>query len=171
MRHALWMLCAVVCVAASPITQKPSPDDERIVIDGKKNPELIPQWEAWGFAFRAINGGTRQLPSNVHRLASKEERAEVLAEAAANESRERACRERIEKLRPLLGKEPRDVVRAKQHEIELDCRWQTLRARDRLLHHLRPEVAAQLIAFVEDTKAGTTITMPKREFAFYRQPE
>ena len=171
MRHALWTLCAVVCIAASPSTQKPPTDDETIVIDGKKNPELIPQWEAWGFAFRAINGGTKQLPSNVHRLANKEERADILAEAAANEGRERTCRERIEKLRPLLGKERTDVVRAKQHEIELDCRWQTLGARDRLLHHLRPEVAAQLIAFVEETKAGTTVRMPKREFVFYRQPE
>ena len=98
-----------------------------MVIDGSKNPELIPQWSAWEFAFRVMGGGPRELPTSVHRVVSTEERALILAEAQASLRRDKACQERIEKLVPLLGKESNAVVNAKQREIQLDCRWETIR--------------------------------------------
>ena len=36
---------------------------EMLQIDGSKNPELIPEWSAWGFAFRVFATGSRQLPT------------------------------------------------------------------------------------------------------------
>ena len=76
-----------------------------VVIDGSKNPELIPQWSAWEYAFRVIGGGPRELPTSVYRVVSTEERALILAEAQASLRRDKACQERVEKLLPLVGKE------------------------------------------------------------------
>jgi hypothetical protein len=145
--------------------------EEIVEIDGSKNPELIPQWAAWEFAFRVMGGGPRELPTTVYRVVSKEERALILAEAQASLQRDKACQQRVEKLLPLVGKEKNSVVNAKQQEIQLDCRRETLHARDRLLERLRPEGQAELIAFVEDTKGGTRVTIPKRELAHYLQPQ
>lgn len=172
MRRVVFVLALAICVASSSAAQKPPPSDERIVIDGSKNPELIPQWAAWESAFRAIDGGSKQLPSNVHHVATAEERAGISAEAAANGRRGAACADRIEReIRPLLGKETPETVAGRQQEIHVDCRWQTLHARDRLLAQLRPDVGAELIRFVEDMKTGTTLSMPAKELPLYRQPE
>ena len=168
---------AVNRAGAPSAAQKPapppsaSPPDEVMVIDGSKNPELIPQWSAWEFAFRVIGGGPGELPTSVHRVVSTEERALILAEAQASLRRDKACQARIEKLVPLIGKESNAAINAKQREIQLDCRWETIRARDLLLQRLRPEGQTELIGFVEATKAGTTVTMPKRELAHYLQPQ
>ena len=159
------------CVGATAAAQKPPPND-RVEIDGSKNPEMIPQWSAWEFAFRALQGGSGELPTNVHLVATAQERELILAEAAANARRDEACTKRIDReIRPLLGKEPREVLKARQQDIHLACRWQTIDARDRLLEKLRPEVQTELIRFVEDTKAGTTMSMPAEELPFYRQPQ
>ena len=159
------------CLSATPTAQKPSPDG-RIEIDGSKNPEMIPQWTSWEYAFRVIHGGSGELPTNVHLVANPTERELILAEAAANARRDQACTKRIEReIRPLLGKEKLDVIKARQQDIHVECRWQTLHARDRLLEKLRPEVQTELVHFVEDTRAGTTLSMPAEELPLYRQPQ
>jgi hypothetical protein len=159
--------------AAQMPTPRPSdpPPEEIVVIDGSKNPELIPQWSAWEYAFRVMGGGPKELPTSVYRVVSMEERALILAEAQASLRRDKACQERVEKLLPLVGKEDNSVVNAKQREIQLDCRSETLHARDRLLQRLRPEGQAELIRFVEETKAGTKVTIAKRELAHYLKPQ
>lgn len=171
MRRVSFVAALAVCLTSSGAAQKPPPRDDVVVIDGTTNPEMIPQWAAWEFAFRVINGGSKLLPSNVHHAASKEERGLISAEAEANDRRDKACHARIENLRPLIGKEKDSVIGARQWEIQLDCRWQTLHARDRLLERLRPEVQTELIAFVEAMKVGTTVVVPKKELGQYRQPQ
>jgi hypothetical protein len=148
-----------------------APREEIVEIDGSKNPELIPQWAAWEFAFRVMGGGPKELPTTVYQIVSKEERALILAEAQASLRRDKACQQRVEKLVPLVGKEKNSVVNAKQQDIQLDCRRETLHARDRLLERLRPEGQIELIAFVEGMKGGTRVTIPKRELAHYLQPQ
>ena len=147
------------------------PRVELMEIDGTRNPELIPQWAAWEFAFRVIGGGQKELPATVFRVVSTEERALILAEAQASLQRDTACQARLEKLAPLVGKEKNSVINAKQREIQLDCRWETIHARDALLERLRPEGQTALITFVEDTKQGTKATVSKRGLAHYLQPQ
>jgi hypothetical protein len=142
-----------------------------IEIDGAKNPELIPQWAAWEFAFRVIAGGSRALPSTVRHVVSKVEAASVIGEAVESQKRGAACRERLLKLRPLLSTAKAAEINRRQAEIEIDCRWQTLHARDRVLERLNPEGRVALNAFVESTKAGTRVTIAKRELAHYQQPQ
>ena len=144
---------------------------EMVEIDGAKNPEMIPQWSAWEFAFRVFAGGSKVLPSPLREAVSKEESAVIVGEAVENQKREAACKERLLALRPLLQTADNAEINRRHAEIQIDCRWQTLHARDRLLERLKPEGRTALIEFVESTKAGTRVTIAKHELAHYQQPQ
>jgi hypothetical protein len=158
-------------VAQSPPKFSSPETSAMIEIDGAKNPEMIPQWSAWEFAFRVIAGGSRMLPSTVHHAVSKEEAAIIVGEAVESRKRDAACQGRMLKLQPLLLTAKASEINRRQAEIQIDCRWQTLQARDRLLEQLSPEGRLALIDFVESTKAGTRVTIAKRELAHYQQPQ
>jgi hypothetical protein len=148
-----------------------SPELEIVHVDGTRSPELIPQWSVWGYVFRIVSGGPRQLPTSVLKLVSKEEEALVISEADAVQKIDAACQSRVARAATQLGTDPIAAVDAKVREISLDCRRETLRARDRLLAALNPEGAAALAAFAESTKAGTSISLPKKDLARYLEPE
>ena len=169
------VLVAVIVVAVTahvPAQAPPSAKGEVIVIDGSKNPEMIPQWYAWGFAFRVFSGGPRELPTSVLLLVSKEEEKLVMREADAVQKSDAACAERAMKAYELLKQgESRTSVDAKMHAITVECRRLTLRARDRVLEGLNPEARVALIAFVEERKEGMTVTVPKAGLARFFEPE
>ena len=161
----------VIAVTAHVHAQAPSGRGEIIVIDGSKNPEQIPQWHAWGFAFRVISGGPRELPTSVLLLVSKEEEKLVMKEADAVQKSDAACAERLIRTYGLIKKgESVRSVDAKMHAITVECRWQTLHARDRLLEGLNPEARIALIKFVEDGKQGMEIKVQKNSLARYFEP-
>jgi hypothetical protein len=157
--------------AAPPGSRDMRAPPEMMEIDGSKNPELIPQWSAWEFAFRVIAGGPRELPTTVHRLVSIDEGAMILREAEMATKIAAVCETRMGKLRVLIGKERASVLDARAREVTLDCRRQTLDLRDRVLAHLNPEAQAALRAFVESTKAGTSLTVRKNHLARFLEPE
>ena len=127
----------VIAVTAHVHAQAPSGREELVIIDGSRNPEMIPQWHAWGFAFRAISGGPRELPTSVLLLVSKEEEKLVMRESDAVQKSDAVCAERLIKTYGLLKTgEPAKSVDAKMHAITVECRWQTLHARDRILEGL-----------------------------------
>lgn len=168
------VLVAVIVVAATAHvpTQAPSGQGEVVVIDGSKNPERIPQWHAWGYAFRVISGGRRELPTSVWYLVSKEETQLVMKEADSVQKSDADCAERAIRTHGLLKKgESLKAVDAKMHAITVECRWKTLHARDRILEGLNPEARIALIEFVEDCKQGMTVTVPKSGLARYFEPQ
>jgi hypothetical protein len=174
--HRLLFALLVVPLSASAQDKSPPhspgpPSSELIHVDGSKNPELVPQWSAWAFAFRLIAGGPGMLPTVVDRAVSKDEAAMILREAQAAQKIDPACERRMSRLRPLIGKEKASTLDAKARAITVDCRWRTLNVRDRVLRALRPEGQAALIAFVESTKAGTTFTLTKRQLPRFMEPE
>ena len=178
MRRIVVIIAALVVSATSsaqtqvrpgPLGTQPRP--ETIEIDGSKNPELVPQWSAWEFAFRVMAGGSRELPTMVHRVVSADEGALILREAEMITKRAAACEARMSKLRVLIGKEKASVLDARAREITLDCRRQTLDVRDRMLDRLNPEAQTALRAFVESTKAGTSLTLTKKQLARFLEPE
>ena len=67
-------------------------------IDGSKNPELIPEWSAWGFAFRVFATGSRQLPTSIYTVVSAEETAMIIKEADQLQKVDQDCQNRIVKL-------------------------------------------------------------------------
>jgi hypothetical protein len=152
---------------AAPVESQP----EIVHVDGAKSPELIPQWSVWGYVFRVISGGPRQLPTSVFLVVSKTEEALVIKEADAVQKIDAGCQVRAAKAAALLGTETMASVDAKVREISVECRWETLRARDRVLAAINPEAAAALVAFAESTKAGTSISLPRKDLARFLEPE
>ncbi len=158
-------------LAASPRPASQPTGAEMLQVDGAKNPELIPQWSVWGYVFRLIAGGPRQLPTSVLRVVSKEEEALVIREADAVQKIDANCQARAVKAAALLDVETRAAVDARVRAISLECRRETLHARDRVLAALNPEAAAALTAFAESTKAGTSISLPRKDLARFLEPE
>jgi hypothetical protein len=146
------------------------PLSERIEIDGRKNPEMIPQWDAWQAAFE-IMARVSDLPTDVLQQLSKDEAVLVLAAAKENGQNTLACQERVLKLMPILKTEEARRINELTQEINLDCRWQTLRLRDRVMAGLGLPGQTALSRYVESTKAGMRVFVPKNELAFYRQPQ
>ena len=147
------------------------PPGELVQIDGSKSPELIPQWSAWGFVFRLVANGPGTLPTPVHEVVSREETSLVVREAQAVVRTDAECQERIVKLHALLGTMSNAALDAQLRDITLECRRATLAARDRVLTALNADGAAALRAFVESTKAGTSLSIPKKDLARFLEPE
>lgn len=147
-----------------------APKPEMLEIDGSKNPELIPQWSAWSFAFRTM-GGARDLPSSVLKLVSPSESALIMREADALQKVDARCAERMTELTQRLGKVARPVLEKQAQDLTLECRWETLYSRDRVLEGINAEAGAALVAYVESTKVGTTISLPKKALARYLKPQ
>ena len=184
----LGTLCAAIGLIAAPAVcaelaarsqDKPAPKivfsnpppSEIVHIDGRKNPELIPQWSVWGFAFRVIAGGSRAIPTVVLVHLNSDEVDLLRKEADTDEKNEAVCQERVLKLVPLLKTDEARTVNEKTRAINLECRWETLHSRDRVLAGLRPEGQTALIAWVESNKAGMQVSVSKREYSFFRQPQ
>lgn len=171
-RICVLLAVIVIAVTAHVHSQTPPRSEDIIVIDGGKSPELIPQWHAWGYVFRVIAGGPRELPTSVLLVVSKDEEKLVKVEADAVQKSDAACAERSIKTYGLLKQgESVKSVDVKMHAITLECRWKTLHARDRILEALNPEARIALIKFVEDSKHGMTIKVPKNGFARYLEPQ
>ena len=146
------------------------PMSERIEIDGRKNPEMIPQWDAWQATFEII-AKVSNLPADLVKHLSTDEVEWLRAAAKENAQDQLACQQRVLKLAPTLRTEEARFVNERTQEINLDCRWQILRLRDRLLGSLAPLGQAAVSQFVESTKAGIRVYVPRNELAFYRRPQ
>jgi hypothetical protein len=173
MRRICVLVAVIVGAATAHVpTQAPSAKGEVVVIDGAKNPEQIPQWYVWGYAFRIFSGGPRELPTSVWYLVSKEERQLVMKQADGVQKSDTECAERAIRTHGLLKQgESLTSVDTKMHAITVECRWKTLHARDRILEGLNPEARIALIKFVEDCKQGITVTIPKNGLARYFEPQ
>ena len=146
------------------------PMSERIEIDGSKNPEMIPQWDVWKAAFLIIDK-TRDVPTMVWKVATKEEVALIVQAASDNAEVERSCEGKIPKLAEMLKTDEARFVNEQTQALNLECRRATLKLRDRVLSQLSTQAAAVLAQYVESLKAGIRVYVPKGELAFYRQPE
>ena len=177
---SVWLLVAAPSLTAPwERGQGPPPaSSDLITIDGSKNPEQVPQWAAWHFAFAQIRG-VNDIPSDVLGVIVPAERRAIL-DAAQKDGRFYAEGEkRVKAIQASVIAEPdrakqMELLRSLQpkvDELELEARRHTLELRDHLLSILRPAGRAALIAWVEASKAGHRITMPRSRLAAYRKPE
>ena len=138
---------AVRAASAGPPAQEKTPPkvvfdippiSERIEIDGRKNPEMIPQWDVWhaavrahgrevGLAHRGVEGALEGR-SRAGLRARRRERQELPGLPAARSSS--SCPRSRQTKRSSSTKGPR--------QINLEFRWQVLRLRDRVLARCRP---------------------------------
>jgi hypothetical protein len=142
-----------------------------IEIDGAKNPELIPQWSAWGYAFRIFSGGPRELPTSVLTHVTRAEATLIMKEADGVQKVDATCQARHLKMMTERGAKKIEDLAQEVRALNLDCRWETLHARDRVLAGLSPEGQVALTAFVESTKTGTRVSVPRKDLTRFREPE
>jgi hypothetical protein len=150
--------------------------DEFMTIDGAKRPDLVPQWNVWGAAFRYMaKDDIEQLPTVVLRAVTPEQRVALMKEANAVASFDRECNLRAAQVgRALLAQKPDldlDIANAKVIEASMPCRRHTLEVRDKFLTDLSPAGAAALSGWVESLKVGWTTTLRKSQLAAYLLPE
>lgn len=166
---ALLVICASYTMAAQ---AKPGSSDFDIVhIDGKKNPELIPEWSAWEAAMTALANGPGLLPDVLVPHLSQAESALLTREAKAHVQREHEYHQQVKDLWLEAGKETVEWARERNREITLEYRWRILRGRDRLLEGLNPAAQTELRRFVEAGRRGTTVTMLRKDLPFFLQPQ
>lgn len=164
-RRALMALAVGMCVAI-PSAQ------EVVVIDGRKNPEKIPQWLAWEEGFDTLATAKRKgmLAVDESLLMPASDKELVYAEALRQPERFRDHIKKVETLRPLIGNVKDEVIMEKNRAMILEHRQATLDASRRLLDRLSPEGRTAMVAWVESIKAGITSTVPANDLEFYRRP-
>ena len=146
------------------------PVSERLEIDGRKNPELIPQWDVWHAAFEIMSRAP-DLPTEVLKTISTEEAASIRDAARENARNFQVAQERVLKLFPTLQTDEAKLVTERTQAINLEFRWQVLGLRDRVLAGLNPSGRVALSGYVESLKAGMRVFVAKKELAYYRQPQ
>ena len=168
MTVSVCLMLITLTVQAPPSAPSQKPTDV-MHIEGRKNPELIPEWSVWQDALRIIAGGSRQLPSHVLEHTTKQEEAFILREADQQPKRDADCKTRLLALKP-DSENPSTLIQRSQ-AIKLQCRWGALHARDRILAALSPAVRTALLEFVESVRAATTVDILRRDLAFFLQPQ
>lgn len=155
----------------SPILRAPH---DIILIDGRKNPELIPEYVLWEHGF----GGLAMIKENDMKPAidslhlSPSDFALVWKEAGQQRHREEESMALQRQRRQALaarGLKPAEWV-PELRELILEYRWSVLNARDRLLAAMSPEGQVTLLAWIEQRRANITGAVPKSDLEFFRQP-
>ena len=137
----------------------------------------------WASAFQTFALGVRMLPDGVDEYVSLTESSVIFAEADKQQKIQGDCIQRLIAARePLSALERAGAeqsvrfakakeVDAAMWEVELGCRWETLRGRDRVLEQLNVDGRNALVKFVESRKAGMKSLVPKNGLERYRQPQ
>lgn len=156
---------------------------ERVEIDGKKNPELVPEYAVWRQALRIIPTNKEHLPGLLSTVATDADAALIKEEAERLSKLEPECnarllkaREPLQKLEEAKASKParfailKDIDNA-MWSVELECRTETIKSRDRLLGQLSTEASILLRGFVEDIRRGMSFTVSKNGLDRFKQPQ
>jgi hypothetical protein len=158
---------------------------QTVTIDGKVTPDRIPEYVVWRHTFHLLKmASVDRLPDALAMLTTWEKDF-VLRESAKIEqhlldcnTRKLQAREPLQKLEA-EGKNPFAIMTHAQIKvvdeamwaIELQCRWDILTTRDRVLVRLTPEAQTALRSFVDQRKEGISFTVPENGLARFRQPQ
>ncbi len=175
-------ICSLLVVAVQaipPVHKAPppppgGPDDKVIFVSGALNPELLPEHVVWtmtlsGIAFmleKKMPGGIEQMKLGPADLQV------VLKEAKAQRVRDNVCEERQKKHRASLqasGLTQRQIFE-NMKDVIIECRWDVLRARDRILAELSPEGLVAFTDYVNRERVTISSTVVKEDWAFWYQP-
>jgi hypothetical protein len=152
----------------------PASDSDIVLIDGAKNPELVPNWAAWLEAFRfmaAPAAPIEPIPTVIYLATSREQRALIRKEALLVITQERELGQRALKLQDGLTAENLPERSDQADTLELKRRQAALDARDRLLAVLPTEGQIALREFAEHVRKGYKATVVKSKLAQFLAPE
>jgi len=153
-----------------------TPETEMVVIEGAKNPELIPEHLMWSSAFHTIAFLKEQSAVDSGPLAlllsaiSTSDAKLILTEAAEHKKRGAECDEKGRRIVRAIEAQGMEPLERAMKSNTLACRQALLDAVDRLLSRLSPEGRSELVRWVLDERGKITVRVPKADLAFFRQP-
>lgn len=185
--------CLSLVLAAAPLTSQPAillgrpattgnaqsgppqKATEMVTIDGSKNPELIPEWLVWQETFKTLALVANKEGSLFKEglVLSDKEAALLYGEAGQQTERERRCFASLDQRHKELsaaGVKP-EVMQKDLQDREVDCRWKTLEARDRVLKGLGPDGQASLLTWTQDVRRSIKSTVSQAGLAHYKRPQ
>lgn len=156
----------------------PSGQVKLIEIDGKKNPEMIPEHVVWRQVFRFLASRSTMPPPSIstlkHELKSLSEHDLQMLFAAADlymaieKSFQQRMQQRFDALK--ADKQPLEVMVAARREIELENRYATLRLADMILEALPFDSRGPFTTWSLAFKSSISVTVPASDLAFFRLP-
>lgn len=173
-------LSLILTAACAPVTSAPPQRDQTIEIDGKKNPEMIPDHVLWKHVFRffASNSGmpsdlrhtleTRDLPMPAadYELLRDYADKHAATEAALTEP----VRRLQEQFTQTTNTRSRSEIRDQLRTLELEQRFKTLQLADALLLALSDQGRIRLLEWTQDFKTDISISVPRSDLEFFRRP-
>jgi hypothetical protein len=157
--------------------QLPPPFSDYVRIEGRKNPELLPDWLVWKHVFMTISSAKAgNLRGFTHEFEDSFTPSELLAlytEADAQARRDQEELDATERKRKDLDDRDVDAKDAAKElfEVELQHRQKVLDARDRVVAALSPESLAILARFAEETRGSIASLVPRSELEQFRLPQ
>jgi hypothetical protein len=144
-----------------------------VEIDGAKHPELLPEYLVWTHGLSALSAIKKDnITAALETLPLSPRDADLaFAEGVRQDDRDRRCGERTRRIMESLRTAAPAKIEAALRPAILDCRWEVLDAKDRLLAAMSPEGRATLVAWVLDGRQGIKSYVPKGDLEFYRQPK
>ncbi len=146
---------------------------EKVLIEGAKHPEEIPEWLAWQSTFRTLRAAKKaSLNGFTDRLRMAEpERQTIYREVDAQADREGRCRIRVQRLEADMRGASVEAVKDAQLRAEFDYRQDVLAARDRLLATLSDDARDSLLAFVAEQRRSISVSIAPAELQRFRYPQ
>jgi hypothetical protein len=173
------LLMVVVPIAAEPQNKsRPnpsslSPSRGMIEIDGAQHPELLPEYLIWtqGFSrLAAIKRDDMTIALDTLQLAPRDADL-AFAEAAKQDERDRRCSDQTRRIMEATRTAKPEKIEAAVRPAILECRWEVLAAKDRLLDAMSPEGRATLVNWMLDARKGMKAYIPKSDLEFFKQPK
>jgi hypothetical protein len=160
---------------SAPYKQEDTPAGKVYVIVGSEHPEGIPEHSYWRHSFHKL-ANIKKLNSTDRLDAiglSAKELALVMKTAADQDQRDLDCKKSMTEKQDALKDQhaSADAINQVYFDVTLECRYNDLAARDRLLEGLSPEGREQLVAWVQRTRRGMTVYVPVNELEFFRRPQ
>jgi hypothetical protein len=152
---------------------KPSGSDEVVVIDGAKNPEQIPNWDAWLEAFRTMAGPAEPevpIPSVIFIVTTQQQRELIRREAQKVMAEEQRVFGEALKLQDGLTAENRGERQNRVEALEMQRRRAALDARDRLLAQL-PQAQFAFREYIDHVRRSIKVTIMKSQIPQFVLPE
>ena len=181
MQHMRFLIAlltvALPVAAASPGSSQTSPS-EQVVIDGSKNPEMIPLWLIWQNTFQVVvHIASRKIEgfgAPYEQIGVSPKEWEIILSEARHQG-ERAAK-RLKEYPPLVDKMRQQKKSMSEmfdalEPFELEDRWEFLAGRERVSAQLSPEGLSALLQWIERRVVrGLTMTMRKSQFERFRRP-
>jgi hypothetical protein len=158
------------CIGIAAQAKRP----DLIEIDGKKNPELIPEYAVWRYSFQvlaqAVESGSEVILGTLD--LSKDDLDVLLAEVAKQKERDDSCAAKqyrtIEALRESKAKQ--SAINERIIEVVIGCRFEVLEASDRVMLKLTDRGRFVLSRWVAERKSALRVFVMKDEMAYFNKP-